>query len=135
VIHGLVDSQFCSNTYYPRFIMRTSLIALALIAGLLIAAAAPSPAWARNRGGYGHGYYGGYGHSYYGGYGHGYYGGYGGYYGNLDYGFGPTIPNYYGRGYGYGYYGGYGRGYYGGYRGNSRNDLPADYGFGPSNPR
>ncbi|HLW68571.1 MAG TPA: hypothetical protein VKS79_24845, partial [Gemmataceae bacterium] len=94
--------------------MRTSLITLALFAGLLVATIAPSPAWARDRGSFGHGYYGGYGHSYYGGNGHGYYGGNGSYNGNLDYGFGPTIPNYYGRGYESGNYGGYGRGNYGG---------------------
>jgi hypothetical protein len=101
---------------------------LALIGGLVIAAAAPSTAWADRRGGYWQRNYGNYGHAYYGGN-----GGYSTTTNNQDYGFGPTIPNSM-------IGGGFGRGYFGGYRngnngGNDRDNRNHDYGFGPTIPK
>jgi hypothetical protein len=111
--------------------MRTSLITLALIGGLLIAAAAPSPAWADRRGATWHRNYGGYEQGYYGGYQYVYYGGNGGYSESRhDNGFGSTVPNsMFGGGYGRGYYGRYRNGSYGG---NDRDNRNYDYGFGPT---
>jgi hypothetical protein len=104
------------------------MITLALIGGLLIAAAAPSPAWADRRGGYWQRNYGGNGNGYYG--------------GNVSYspnsnnqdnGFGPTVPNTkFDNRYWRNYYGRYRNGNNGGHEGDNRN---LDNGFGPTIPK